>query len=41
MRGLPVRQCVLIGVFVLTALGAVAQQPNADDLIWQKAVVKV
>ena len=40
MRGLPVRQCVLIGVFVSTALGAVAQQPNADDLIWQKAVAK-
>ena len=40
MRALPVRQCVLIGVFVLTALAAVAQQPNADDLIWQKAVAK-
>ena len=40
MRALPVRQCVLIGVFILTALAAVAQQPNADDLIWQKAVAK-
>ena len=40
MRALPVRQCLLIGVFILTALAAVAQQPNADDLIWQKAVAK-
>src|SRR6201996_5618828 len=40
MRALPVRQLVLIGVFILTALAAVAQQPNADDLIWQKAVAK-
>jgi alpha-L-fucosidase len=41
MRAFPVRQyVVLVGVFACAVLMAGAQQPNADDLIWQKAVAK-
>jgi alpha-L-fucosidase len=39
MRAFPLRQCVLTGTFLFAAL-ATAQQPNADDIIWQKAVAK-
>lgn len=39
MRAFPVRQCVLIGILCFAAL-ATAQQPNADDIVWQKAVAK-
>jgi len=42
MRGsnFPARLFVLTTVTFLMALTAAAQQPNADDLIWQKAVAK-
>ncbi len=40
MRGTGARLCVLAAVTFWLSMTAAAQQPNADDLIWQKAVAK-